>query len=90
MSGNLKEQQADAEKLRLEHEHLMKLCYETFEKCKSGKQLLEKLKNDWLVASQVADPSKSESHAFYREGQNQVIRFFINAVEQYKKMGEKA
>jgi hypothetical protein len=52
----------------------MSLCYGAFKINREGKEWLAIMKESLVEKLPVADPSKDASHAFYREGQNSILR----------------
>lgn len=52
----------------------MSLCYGAFKLNREGKEWLAIMKESLIEKLPVADPSKDISHAFFREGQNSIVR----------------
>lgn len=62
------------------------LCYEVFFKSETGKALLTHLESKYF-RSPVANPSQSESWAFFNEGRNELIRSFSMGIIQHINQG---
>lgn len=58
---------------------LITSCHAIFSSAE-GQVALEQLKYSYLMQP-VADPNKSEAHAYVREGENNLIRFFMQLPE---------
>jgi len=67
--------------LKAKQERFITLCYNVFQLNKDGKELLFLLKESLIDKTPVADPTKSESHAYFREGQNNIIRSLYANIE---------
>ena len=70
-------------------EAFLHLCYHVFKTNKKGAELLETLRDSLVFKATVADPEKSEKHAFYREGQNSVIKLLYHNIELYERVIER-
>lgn len=42
------------------------------------------MKESFIDKLPTADPQKEESHAYYREGQNSIIRAILNNINAYE------
>lgn len=58
------------------------LTHAVFKQNPDGAKWLEQMKQNFLIKQQCAHPDKSESHAFFREGENSVIRLILHSIEQ--------
>lgn len=74
----------DEAQLKEQNSDFMQLCHKVFEQNEDGKRLLSMLKSSLLEQSPVADPNKSEAHAYFREGQNHLVRSILANIEQVK------
>jgi len=74
----------DQDKLEKRNERFLQLCYNVFEDNEQGKELLAIFKESLIEMAPVADPSKDANHAFFREGQNHVIRSIIANIQMHK------
>ena len=72
------------QKMQQKSERFLQLCYNVFEDNEQGRELLAIFKESLIDMAPVADPSKDASHAYFREGQNHVIRSIISNIEQHK------
>ncbi len=72
-----------------EQEHFLELTFSVFKINREGREWLEIMKDSLVDKLPVADPSKDSHHAFYREGQNSMIRAILQNIrlqeEQTKK-----
>jgi hypothetical protein len=73
------------EEFKVKQERFLQLCHIVFKQNKDGKELLDTLKDALVDKAPVADPEKSDNHAFYREGQNSIVRSFGANIEAYEK-----
>jgi hypothetical protein len=62
----------------------MSLCYGTFKINREGKEWLAIMKESLVEKLPVADPSKDANHAFYREGQNSILRSIEQNIRLYE------
>lgn len=76
----------DQSALQAKQEHYLSLVYTVFKTNSQGVELLALLKESLLEKIAVADPDKSESHAFFREGQNSIIRSFAANIAAYEQV----
>jgi len=67
-----------------EQEQFMALCYGAFKMNKEGKEWLDFMVDTFLQKLPVSDPSKDSSYAFYREGQNSLIRSILQNMRGYE------
>jgi len=81
-------QQQEQLKLKQESDRFLQLCYNVFEHDAQGRELLDIFKESLLMKAPVADPNKDSNHAYFREGQNHVIRSIMTNIEQHKKNQE--
>ena len=88
MHPNNKQQMLDQEKIKNKNDRFLQLCYNVFEDYDQGRELLAIFKESLIEMAPVADPSKDANHAFFREGQNHVIRSIIANIETYKQNQE--
>lgn len=79
-----KQQHLDQKISEAHNEHFFKLCFEVFEQNAKGKELLSILKESLIEMSPVAEPGKEASYAYFREGQNHVIRSLYANIEIVK------
>jgi hypothetical protein len=63
---------------------IQQLLVSLFDKNPEGKELLQLLRQVYLVSMPVAPWNKESAYAYYREGQNQLIRSFSIIIEQAK------
>lgn len=47
-------------------------------------ELIAILKESFIEQVPVADPAKDAQHAFFREGQNSIIKAFLNNIKIYE------
>lgn len=66
----------------LEQDKLASLAYSVFVMNPSGKELLEKLKEKYLLAP-VCLHNQSPNYGYYREGENQMIRNFYILIQKH-------
>ena len=64
------------------YDSMCRSIYHTFN-TDSGKMLLELLSEQFLK-SPVANPGKSPYYAYFREGENNIIRQFMNCIKEYE------
>ena len=84
-------QEQEMAKVMAQKERFLGLCYKVFKVNLDGAELLKILKENLIEIAAVADPDKSDNHAFYREGQNSIIRSLgANIVAYEKVMNENA
>ena len=83
------QQQLQQEQFRLEQEKWLHLCYDVFKTYPRGAELLEKLKTSLMIESPAADPEKTDKHAFFREGQNSLVRSFVQNIKAYEMVMQK-
>ena len=67
-----------------EQQKFIDLTYATFKVNPYGAEWLELMKGNFIENIPVADPSKDEKHAFYREGQNSIIRAIYNNIKVHE------
>jgi len=67
-----------------EQEYFLSLCYAVFKIDKKGKEWLGFMKDSLVDKLPVADPTKDSNHAFYREGQNSIIRAISQNIRIYE------
>lgn len=67
-----------------EQEHFLGLTYSVFKTSREGTEWLAFMKESLVERLPVADPSQDANHAFYREGQNSILR----AIEQNIRLHE--
>ena len=67
-----------------EQEDYMSLCYGAFELNREGKEWLAIIKESLIERLPVADPDKDVNHAFFREGQNSMVRGIEQNIRGYK------
>ena len=63
-----------AEDFKKKNEHFLGLCYSVFHLNIEGRELLKILQESLIEQIPVADPEKSDNHAFYREGHMGLVR----------------
>jgi len=63
---------------------IQQLLISIFDKNPEGKELLHLLQHVYLVSMPVAPWGKEAAYAYFREGQNQLIRSFSIIIEQAK------
>lgn len=63
-----------------EQEHFLGLTYAVFKINREGREWLDFMKDSLVDKLPVADPSKDANHAFYREGQNSIIRAILQNI----------
>ena len=84
----LDELENNKEEISPKIKELAELTYEVFEGNNLGKKLLEKLK-EFYFYTPVAPHSMSSNYAYFREGENNVIRTFENLIFIHKMKEEK-
>ena len=67
-----------------EQEYYLALTYAAFHTNPAGKEWIEFMRDSFLNKLPVADPGKDLNHAFYREGQNSLIRSVFQNMDAYE------
>ena len=67
-----------------ENQKFIDLTYATFKANPYGAEWIELMKENFIEKVAVADPSKDEKHAYYREGQNSIIRAIVNNIKVHE------
>lgn len=67
-----------------EQERYLHLCHAVFKQNEKGAEWLEFMRKCLLEKLTAADPSKESSHAYFREGQNSMIRAIIQNISAYE------
>ena len=80
---NLRHKSHSVQDFSKEQEHYLHLTHSVFSSEK-GKQWVEFMRDSFLEKLPVADPSKDLNHAFYREGQNSIIRSIFQNIKVYE------
>lgn len=80
------EQTAAQIEIKAKQERFLFLCYAVFKQNPEGKELFETLRESLIEKTPVADPESTDKHAFYREGQNSIVRSFGANIESYEKV----
>ena len=62
----------------------MSLCYGAFKINREGKEWLATIKESLIERLAVADPEKDANHAFFREGQNSMVRGIEQNIRLYE------
>jgi len=66
---------------------ILELINEVFNINQSGRILLDKLK-DMFFGMPVSPPGAKEGYGYFREGQNDMLRFFEKSIHDYKTLKE--
>ena len=69
---------------KAKEERFLFLCYAVFQQHPEGVELMAMLKESFLEQVPVADPAKEASHAYFREGQNAMVRALANNAKAYE------
>ena len=72
------------ELLRAKEDRFLHLCHSVFKNNAEGAELIAILKDSFIEKLPVSDPDKSSNHAYFREGQNSVIRALLNNIKVYE------
>lgn len=67
-----------------EQESFLGLCYAAFKISKEGAEWLKFMNDSLIEKVPVADPSKDSNHAYYREGQNSIVRGIYQNIRMYE------
>ncbi len=70
--------------LNKDKKDLISACHAVFTSAQ-GNNMLELLKKQYLMQP-VRDPNKSDAHACIREGENNLIRFFMQSIELHNQL----
>lgn len=73
---------------KAKEERFLFLCYAVFQQCPEGVELMALLKESFIDQVPVADPGKEASYAFFREGQNAMIRALANNAKAYETLAK--
>lgn len=80
----------NAKKLLAEQQNYAAITLEAFEKSEAGKKWFELTKEMFLYKHPVADPAKSDSFAYHREGQNSMLRLIEQQCNLAKSFAKEA
>lgn len=65
-------------------DYFNKLCRQVFVNTKEGREILEILKKAYLIKYPVCSPEHDSCWGYFREGQNNIIRYLEFAANQIK------
>jgi hypothetical protein len=87
--GNPNLKNPSAQDYSREQEDFLALTYAVFNINREGKEWLAFMKEAFLEKLPVADPTKDDHHAYYREGQNSIIRSIPQNIKAYEEVMKK-
>jgi hypothetical protein len=78
----------DLKKFKAEQKHMEGIVYRFFGLNPEGKELFEYLKRYFLLNIPTAHWNVSSNYAYYREGENSMVRRIIKIINEFPKVQE--